>query len=194
MMRVQLEIDRDIVLDRPFNSVHILAGADARPVADAKDMRVHRLCRVAPPHVQNHIGGLAPHTGQAFERCTRTGNLATVLIDKDAGELDDVFGLVAIKANRLDVFDYTLFAKGEHLLGCVGDFEQILGGFVHACVGCLSGQGDGHDQRVDVDMVEFALGFGLGVLEPREDLAERMIIELLGHRAFFCPLRTQGAN
>ena len=55
------------------------------------------------------------------------------------------------------------------------------GGAVHACVGGLCAEGDGHHQRVDVDMIQFALGFGLGGLKPGENLADRVVVELFGH-------------
>jgi len=38
-----LEIDRDIILDRAFYCIDGFAGGDACAIADAKDMRVHRL-------------------------------------------------------------------------------------------------------------------------------------------------------
>lgn len=67
MVRMQLKVSRDMILDRAFNRVHILARRDAGAVADAEDMGINGLRRLAPPHVQHDIGGLAPHTRQRLQ-------------------------------------------------------------------------------------------------------------------------------
>ena len=43
MMRVLLICDRDMILNRTFDHIDILARTNAGPVADAKDMCVDRL-------------------------------------------------------------------------------------------------------------------------------------------------------
>ena len=79
---MKLEIGRHIVLNGAFNVIDGFAGADAGPVADAKDMGVDGLGRLAPPHVQNHIGGLAANTGQGLQSGAGIGDFTVVLIDQ----------------------------------------------------------------------------------------------------------------
>ena len=67
MMRVQLEIRRNVVFDGAFDCVHILARGDAGAIADAEDVCVNRLRGLPPPHVQNHVGGLSPDAGQGLQ-------------------------------------------------------------------------------------------------------------------------------
>ena len=50
-MRVMLEISGNMILDRTFDHIHILARADAGAIADTENMGIDRLCRHAPPHV-----------------------------------------------------------------------------------------------------------------------------------------------
>ena len=64
MVGMVLEIDGDIILDRAFYCIDGFAGGDAGAIADAKDMRVHRLRRIVPPHIQHNIRRLAAHAGQ----------------------------------------------------------------------------------------------------------------------------------
>lgn len=64
VVRMQLEIRRDIVFDSALNSVHGFTGGDASAIADAKDMGVYCLRGLMPPHVQHDVGGLAPNAGQ----------------------------------------------------------------------------------------------------------------------------------
>ena len=67
MVGMQLKIRRNIVFDGAFYRVDILARCNAGPVAHAKDMGVHSLRRLAPPHVQHHICGLAANPGQGLQ-------------------------------------------------------------------------------------------------------------------------------
>ena len=168
-MRVALVINRHVILDRAFDGDDVLARANARPVADAKDMRVDGLGRMAPPHRQHHIGSLAPHTRQAFQRRAAVGHLTAIVIDQDAAQLDDVLGLVAVKADGFDVFDHTLFAKRQHLLWRIGDGKKPFRGLVHTGISCLRGQRDRNDQRVGVHVIQFALGLCLDRVKTVKD-------------------------
>ena len=121
MMRVVLEFSRNIIFDRPFHRIDILAGADTRPVADPENMRVHGLRGLTEPHVQDHIRRLAPHTRQRLQRRPRGGHLAAILFHKDLAQLDDILGLVAIQTNRPDRLGYLLQPEVQHLLRRIGD-------------------------------------------------------------------------
>jgi len=192
-MRMKLEIGWHIVLDRPFDGIDVLARRDARAVAYAEDMGVDGLCRLAPPHVQDHIGRLAPHARQGLQRGARIGDLAAIFLDKDAAQLDDVLGLVAEKADRLDMLDHALLAEGEHLFGRIGHLEQLARGLVHARICGLRRQRDRHDKGEGIDMLELALRFRLRRLKPREDLSHLVVSKLFCHQETVCPQGRIGA-
>ncbi len=68
VMCMQLEIGGDMIFDRALNHVDIFAGAYPGAIANAEDMRINGLGGHPPPHVQHNVGGLAPDTGQGFQR------------------------------------------------------------------------------------------------------------------------------
>ncbi len=67
---------------------------------------------------------LRPTPGRVFSASRGARNLTAILVDQLLGERDDVLGLVAIEADRLDVVAHFFFAQGDHFLRCVGDGEQ----------------------------------------------------------------------
>lgn len=181
MMCVMLEGDGDVVLDRALDRVDVFAGANARAVANAKDMGVDGLRRMPPPHVQHHIGGLATNAGQRHEGGAGGRYLPIIEIDQHLAELDHVLGLVAIQPDGFDMLDQTRLAQRQHLLRRVGDFKQLFRGLIDAHIRRLRGQRHGDHQSIGVGVVQLALGLGLGGLKPRENLVDRGIIKLLGH-------------
>ena len=66
--------------------------------------------------------------------------------------------------------------------GRVGDLEQRLGRPVDALVGRLRRQRHGDEQRKGVGMRELAPRLGLGGVKAAENLGNRRIVELRGHR------------
>ncbi len=180
-MGVALEFRWHVVLDGTLDCIDILAGRDPRAVADTEDMRIDRLGRMTPPHVQDDIGGLSADARQGLQGGPRGGNFAVVLVDKDAREPHDVLGLVAIEPDRPDVLDEAVLAEIQHFPGCVRDLEEFARGLVDTSIRCLGGKGHGHDERVGVDVLKFAFGLCLSRAEPREDLDKRLKGQLLGH-------------
>jgi hypothetical protein len=61
-----------------------------------------------------------------------------------------------------------LFAEIDHLLRRIGDRKQRARRLVDAGVGRLRRQHDRNQQRVGIEMFEFALGLWIGLPEPRE--------------------------
>ena len=181
MVRVALKLGRDVVFDGAFDDVDVLAGGDASAIADPEDMGVDGLRRLAPPHVQDDIRGLASDARKGLQRGARRGHFAAIVVDQNARHFHDVLGLVAIQADGLDVFDQPLFAQVQHLLRGVGDLEKGACGLVDACVGGLRAERNRDHQRIGVDVIQFALGFGFGRAEARENLMDRVIGKLLCH-------------
>ena len=67
VMGMLLIVSWNVVFDRAFDRVHVFAHRYSGTVTDTKDMRVNRLRGDAPPHIQNHICGLAPDPPAAIE-------------------------------------------------------------------------------------------------------------------------------
>jgi hypothetical protein len=81
---------------------------------------------------------------------------------------DDVPGFAAIQADGLDMFDQARFAQRQHRFGRLHVLEQGLRRLVDALVGGLGRQRYRHHQGIGIDIVEFGLGFGIQLLQPRE--------------------------
>ena len=83
---------------------------------------------------------------------------------------DDVLRLVAIEPDGLDVVAHLVLAEREHLLRRIGDREQRARRAVDAGVGRLRRQHHRDQQRVGVEMLQFALRLGIGVAKAAEGL------------------------
>ncbi len=144
-------------------------------------MGVHRDGRLAEGHVQHHIGGLSPHSRQRLQRFAVLGHLAAMLFDQNFGQRDDVLGLAAKQPDGLDGVGQFFFAQRHHLMRRVHRLEQRRGRLVDALVGGLGRQRHRHQQGKGIDVMQFGLGFGIKLLQPREKLFGLRSAELL-HR------------
>src|SRR5487761_2485145 len=93
------------------------AGRQTGAVADPEDVRVHRTGGLAEGHVEHHIGGLAAHARQRFERFAGARHLATVLLDQDGAGCEQVLRLGAKQADAADVLGERGQPEREHSLG-----------------------------------------------------------------------------
>ncbi len=138
-------------------------------MGDAEHMRIDGNRGHAEGHVHDHVCGLAANAWQGFERVAVVWNFGAMVFDQAFRECDDVLRFTPEETDRLDVFDQSCFSKLYHL-GRGGDgLEQFRGRFVDALVGGLGRQNYGHEQRVRVDVFEFALGCGVGFGQNFED-------------------------
>ena len=64
-MRMQAERLRHALVELRFDVIGRFALGETRPVADPQDMRVDCEGLLAEPSIQDDVGGLAPHTGEA---------------------------------------------------------------------------------------------------------------------------------
>ena len=186
---VELKIGGDVILDRALDNVDRFTRRDACSIPKTKDMRVHSLCRLLPPHVQDHIGGFAPHTGQALECCATIGHFATVNIHKDLAQLHHVLGFLAEKADGFDMICQPVKTQIEQLLGGVRDLEKRPCRLVDACVSCLCTKRDCHDQRVYVHVFQLSFRGWIRFLKTRENCAYCMVVKLLGHGRLYAVFR-----
>ncbi len=83
MMGVQLEFGGDVVLDGTLHHLDVFSGRNQRAVADTVDMRVDGLRGHPPPHVEDHVGGLAAHPRQRLQRGAGRGDRAAVVVHQD---------------------------------------------------------------------------------------------------------------
>lgn len=86
-----------------FYLIDVFAGRDRGAVRDPEDMGVHRDGRLAKGGIQDHIGRLAADAGQALQRLARSRHPAVVPFQQQAATGDDVFCLVVVQADGLDV-------------------------------------------------------------------------------------------
>jgi len=66
MVRMQLKIGRDIILNGPLHMIHCLARRYSSAIANPVNMRIHGLGRLAPPHVQYNICRLTANPWEAL--------------------------------------------------------------------------------------------------------------------------------
>ena len=100
-------------------------------------MRIDRNRGLPESLIQDHIGRLAPHPGQSFQRLARMGNFTAMPVDKLAAEGDDIFGLGPVKPDCLDMLLQPLHPQRLHFGRRVSHREQGLGGLVDAHICCL---------------------------------------------------------
>ena len=86
-----------------FYLINVFAGRDRGAVRDPEDMGVHRDGRLAKGGIQDHVGRLAADAGQALQRRARSRHPAVVFFQQQAATGDDVFCLVVVQADGLDV-------------------------------------------------------------------------------------------
>ena len=124
-------------------------------------MRIDRLRRLSPPHVQHHIGSLAPYPGQGLQGGARTWHLPAIIIDQNLAEAHHIFGLGIEQTDGPDMADQPVQSQIEHLLRRIRHGKQQPRRLVHADISRLRRQGHGHHQSIGVDMFKLALGFRL---------------------------------
>jgi hypothetical protein len=86
-----------------LDDVDVLARRQAGAVGDAEDVRVHRHGRLAERGVQHHVGGLAAHARQGFQRFAVFRHFAAMQLDQHLAGRDHVLGLGLVQADGLDV-------------------------------------------------------------------------------------------
>ena len=147
-MRIVNEFRRSELHELALDFLRRLPGREPGAVGNAKDMRVDRNRRVAEGDVEHHVGGLASDPRQFYQRRMIGRHFASMLVDELAAQREDVFGLGAEQADRLDVRDQACVAQLEHGLRRMRDREELRSREVHAAVGRLRGEHDG-DQELE---------------------------------------------
>ena len=137
-------------------------------VADPEHMGVDRHGVFAEGHVEHDIGGLAAGAGQEFDLGAGARYFAVEIGDQLLRQRDHVLGFIAIEPDGLDVVAYRVLAERQHLLRRVGDREQRPRRPVDAGVGRLRRQHDRDQQRIGIEVLEFALRFRIGFAKPAE--------------------------
>lgn len=181
MMGVLLVICGDVVFDRTFDRVHVFSDRDPGAISDTKDVCINRLRGHTPPHIQNHIGRLAPDPGKRLKRRAGIWNDTAIILDQNAAELDDVLGLLPIQTDGLDVFNQTLFTKRKHLFRRIRDLEQRTCRLVDANIGGLRRQCHSHNQRIGIHMLKLAFRLWLCRVKAVKDRTDLVISQLLYH-------------
>ncbi|MCY1294272.1 hypothetical protein D9M70_435630 [compost metagenome] len=150
-----------------LDHLHVLAGRQPGAVRDPEDVRIDRNGGLAERRIEDHVGGLAAHARQRFQRFAVGRDLAAVPLDQHAAGLDHMLGLGLVQADGLDVFAQPGLAEVQHLLRRVRDREQPARGLVDADVGGLRRQQHGDQQLERRTVFQFS---GRG----RVDFAQRL--------------------
>nr|GEU28069.1 hypothetical protein [Tanacetum cinerariifolium] len=131
-------------------------------------MRVHRHGRFAERRVQHHVGGLAAHARQCFQRLAVARHVATVQVHQHAAGGHHILALVLVQADGLDIRLEFFLAQVENGLRRVGHRVQLARGLVDAHVGRLRRQQHGDQQFEGRRVFQFGLGVGIGGAEAHE--------------------------
>ncbi len=157
--------------ERAFDLDGVIAPDKAESAAEAGDVGINDDAFVEPEGVtENDVGSFASDPGQGDEGVHGGGDLATVVFDKGAAAVLDVFGFAAEEAGGLDdSFDAGEWSGGEG--GGVGKLRKEPGSHhVDADVGALGGE-DGGDKELEWPLVvEFAVGVGISLFQNGKDL------------------------
>ena len=101
----------------------------------------------AEGHGHDDIGGLATNTWKRDQFFARLRHLAAEIINQLLRQGNDILGLVAVKADGLDVIANRVFAKIEHLLRRIGSGKKRPCGLVDAGIGGLCRKRDRDHER-----------------------------------------------
>jgi hypothetical protein len=170
MVCVPSERLRHDLLELRLHVVDALARRQARPVADAVDMRVDREGLLAEGGVEDHVGGLAADARQCLKLLASPWNVAAMMIDQRLAERDDVPGLGVEQADRLDRIAQPFLTEFNHLPRSHDVGEQRPARDVDARVGRLGGEHNRNQQLIRAGRFKFGSGRGVGFGETPEEL------------------------
>lgn len=146
-----------------------LTIGELEPMSDPIDVGINSNSRFNIQLIEHDAGGLAANTGQGFERGPVGRHLPPMLIDQDLGQGHDVLGLVAIKADGLDMTRYPFKAQSQHVGGIIGLFEQGLDGLIDPLIRGLSRQDHSDQKRVGVGKMQLSARVLIGRLKARKE-------------------------
>ncbi len=153
-----------------FHFQRCFSGGQTGAVADAEDVRVHRHGRLTKTDIEHHIGRLAAHAGQGFQRFARAGYFTVELLHQNAAGLHQVLGLAAVQANGLDVALQSFQPQVQNGLRGVGNRKEFARGFVHPHVRGLGRQQYGCEQLKVAAVLQFGARLGVGFAQGGEEM------------------------
>ena len=137
MVYIQLELGRHHFQQFLFHLINVFAHREAGAIRHPKDVGIDGDGGPAKGGIEHHVGGLATHTGQRFQRLAVLRHLAAMAFQQDGARLDDVFGLGVKQAYGLDVLFQPIHPERQHGGRCIGHRIELVGGLVDAYVGGL---------------------------------------------------------
>jgi len=169
VVRIDQVFGRDAFEQLLLHFQRRFARGEARAVAEAKDVRVHRHGRFSKRRVEHHIGGFAADAGQGFEGFARAGHLPAVLFHQNPAGFHQVLGFAAVQANGLDVALQTCQAQVQDLLRRTRHREEFARGLVHAHIRGLGRQQHGGQQLEHAGVFQLGHGHGVGGLQGGQE-------------------------
>ena len=170
-MRVAQQFRRDAFHQPVFHRARGLARGQARAVAQAEDMRVHRHGRLAEHHVQHDIRCLAAHAGQGFQRGAVPRDFAAMAFHQHGRERRDILRLGLPKADAADELADALGAQRRHGGGIWGGGEEAWRHLVHHRIRGLRGHHHGDQQGEGVGVEQLRLRRGILGRDGADELA-----------------------
>jgi hypothetical protein len=176
VVRIQPEGLRNNPIKLELDAKRVLAGGKAGAVAHPEDVRVDGEGLLVEGGVENDVGRLPPDSRQLLQLFACARHLAAMVADERFGQGDDVLGLGVEQADGLDGVADPILAERDHLLRRLDVFEQGAGCDVHACVGRLGRQDDGHEQGVGIVVFQLGCRGGVVLRKPAEELENLILL------------------
>ena len=142
----------------------------------------HRDGGFAERHIQHHIGGLAAHARQLFQRIAGGGHLAGMLFEQQFRQRDDILRLAAIQP---DGFDHLGQFWPRPAPPFSADVSMVLNkgsvALLTRFVGGLGRQRHCDQQGIRIFIFKFGLGFGIDFFQTREEFFYLRARHQFGH-------------
>ncbi len=99
---------------------YVFPASDTGAVTDPEYMRIHGHGQLSKGGVEHHVGGLAAHAWQGFQRFTSLRYFAAMLFNEQTTGFNHILGLAVVKADGLDVFRQPFNPQGIDGFGGIG--------------------------------------------------------------------------
>ena len=137
MMGIFFKARRHAFIQFPLHFQHILPRPQTGTVGQPENMGIHRNSWQTKCSIQNHIGRLATHAGQRFQRLPLSGHFTAMLLDQGLTQLDDIGRLAVKQSDGFDVLLQTGFTQRQNRFWRIGNRKQQRGSFVDPFIGGL---------------------------------------------------------
>ncbi len=171
VVRPREELRRDMSREEPLDLQRRICTLRYQSYAMrySEDVCIHRHSRHVVDDGGDHIGSLAPHTGEPDELGYCVGHDRAVLPHQHTCHGSEVLRLTVGIGDTLDVLEDMLGRGGSHNLGCGKCLEECRSDRIDPFVGTLSGEDHCHKELKGSIVLQFGLCRGHRLLEVTYD-------------------------